>query len=828
MLSADLPFRLLDRQMDLAFPESSNNLLIVIDAQNSDIADYAGKRLAKVLRENSKYFGQIHYLEGETFFKRNGLLYLSLDDLYSLSDSLAFAQPYIGALSKELNLRGLFNILGKGIDLIGAQGGETQKDFWEFLNRVTEVAEAQEQGQFLQFSWQGLMKRSEVQGGLARRFILLKPALNYELINPASQVMASLRQLTESLLLTPEYGVKVRLSGSLALEKEELETVEKGIGVSLFFSLILVLSLLVIGLKHYQLVISTLLSLIIGLILTTFFAVVALDAFNLISVAFAVLFVGLAVDFGIHYSLRYQEEIKNGLGHKEALTASAIQIASPLTLTAVCACISFYSFLPTDYSGLAELGLIAGTGMLIALFTTITLLPAFFTVLPEIKTASSTNLGRLVFFDKFIGKNAYKIVLVFLSFGVVSSLLFPRISFDFDPINLKNKSGQAMATLIELMEDGEVNPYSLEVLVPNLEKAEELALTLSNLKVVERVEVISDYVPNDQNEKLELISSMALFLSPSIEGADELKKLTKNERLLEYNKFKNQLLAAISKKLNGDQKETIVRLQVALKNIVEKSSDELSRFENRMLISLPLQLQNLKQSLNASVITLEDLPVSIRNLNITVDGRVRVEVFPRADLRNPELLELFVRKIKKLVPNAIGSPVIIVEARQTVLSAFYKAGIISMVAIFFLLFGVLRNFWVVGIIFIPIILTGILSCAVTVLLDLSFNFANVIVLPLLVGIGVAGSLHLVMRNNVEQSDRKLLFTSTPRAVLFSALTTICSFGTISFSDHPGTASMGLLLTISISVTLLCTLVFLPAFLKLASNFNFKGANIKFP
>ena len=717
MLSAELPFRLLDRQMDLAFPASTNNLLIVIDANNEDIADHAGESLAQALRTNSRDFGKITYLEGDPFFRRNGLLYLDLDDLHNLSDSLAFSQPYIGALSKELNLRGLFDILGRSIDLIGNQNGAKNKDFWVFLNRVTEVAEAQNQGKFLQFSWRDMINRSGAQQGLARRFILLKPKLNYELINPASEVMASVRKLTKRLSLTADNGVKVRLSGSPALEKEELESVEEGIGVSLFLSLILVCSLLVIGLKHYQLVVSTILSLIVGLIITTAFAVAALSAFNLLSVAFAVLFIGLAVDFGIHYSLRYKEELDSGLVHREALKLAVTHIATPLTLTAFCACISFYSFLPTDYNGLAELGLIAGTGMLIALLTTITLLPALFTILPRITIVSEKFSGSLFCIDNITGKYSYKIALVFLSLGLISILIIPRISFDFDPLNLKNKSGEAMETLIDLMEEGAINPYSLEVLASNLDTAKGIARELSDLKVVGKVEIVSDYVPEDQNEKLELISSMALFLAPSIEGVDGLKKLKRNERLDSYVKIHSQL-RAISDNLNGSQKALIVRLAVALKSIKDKSIDGLKEFENRMLINLPYQLQSLYKSLNASEITLQGLPASIRNLNITNDGRVRIEVFPRADLRNPELLELFVKKIKDVVPNAIGAPVIIVEARKIVLKAFYKAGLISIVIIFILLVCILRSFWSVVIVFVPIILTGVISCAITVLLDI--------------------------------------------------------------------------------------------------------------
>ena len=811
MLSSELSFRKLDREMDVAFPDSMNNLLIVVDAQTPDIVDYAGDILADALRQRPDLYGQVYYLPGDPFFRRNGLLYTDLDSLYELSDQLAETQPFLGSLSKDLSLRGLFGILSRVIDFKNdsKSDGLISLDF--FLSKAAQVAESQIDGNFSQFSWQNLINsKSKLDEG-GRRFILLKPPLNYKSLSPASEVIDSIKILSQRLSLTPNFGITIRLSGSAIIEEEELKSVEQGMGAAVLASLLLVFLLLIIGLKHFQLILATIASLLIGLVLTTGFATAVLGSFNLISIAFAVLFIGLSVDFSIHYSLRFLEVLGLGYDYKKAIVKSGGDIGRAITLTAVCAAISFYSFLPTDYRGLAELGLIAGTGMLIALVITLTVLPVLLTLFPKIDVSNQKVTGLFFPFKEMSFKFAKTTCVIFFFVGVFAVFTIPRVNFDFDPLNLKNQSGKAMATLVELMQDRRITPYSIEVLASDIKQGQAISETLSKLKVVNKVETIFNYIPKDQDEKLEVISSIELFLSPSLAERTVPQNLSQFELESVYDEFETSLSKIDLNWDDKNEKASADRLRLALKKIMKKGGGELKEFEYRMLASLPKQLEYLMGSLKASRITLEHLPPQLKRRNLTVDGRVKVEIFPSDDLRDPKALRTFVDSVRKIIPNAIGTPVIIVEAGKAVMRAFFQAGIISILLISLLLMFFLSRIRDVIIVFLPIVAASILTLATTVLLELSFNFANVIVLPLLFGLGVAGSLHLVIRNQ-KGNKVNVLSTLTPRAVLFSALTTIFSFGTISFSNHPGTASMGILLTISIFLTLLCTLVFLPAIL----------------
>jgi predicted RND superfamily exporter protein len=209
-------------------------------------------------------------------------------------------------------------------------------------------------------------------------------------------------------------------------------------------------------------------------------------------------------------------------------------------------------------------------------------------------------------------------------------------------------------------------------------------------------------------------------------------------------------------------------------------------------------------------VTVDSLPEALRGRVEAADGQTLVEVYPAENLRDHAALRRFVAEVRSVAPRASGTPVIILEAGRTVTRAFLEAAAISVVAIGLLIALLLRRLREVFLVFAPLTLAALLTVAASVLLQLPFNFANVIVLPLLFGLGVASAVHLVMRARHRDAGRPLFRTSTPRAVVFSALTTIGSFASLGFSGHPGTASMGVLLTVAISLTLACTLVVLPA------------------
>ncbi len=834
MLSPDLPFRRYAAELDKAFPQFSDNILVVIDGQTPDLADDAARALAGRLRQRPELFGSVYDPAGNEFLRRNGFLYLSLDDLYELSDQLAEAQPFLGTLWRDHNLGGLFRMLGLAINELTRDTGVTPIEMVSMLDAITEVAQAQAAGQFRQLSWQALMSGAvtEEDADVAnRRVLVIQPALDFSSLAPAADAMAALRGLATDMNLTPKNGVRVRLTGSAALAHEELESVEKGMGLAAGLSLFLVIVLLTIGLRSKRLVAATLVTLLMGLIWTATFAILTLGALNLISVAFAVLFIGLSVDFGIHYGLRYKEGMDRGDDHADALSEAATQVGGALTLCAVSAAIAFYSFLPTDYIGLAELGLIAGTGMFIALFANITVLPALLTVMPHqkrVKKAKASGfMPRLLpvrpMFQSFIQLNSRAVCLSALAVGLAGAFLLPKATFDFDPLNLKDPTTESVAAIFDLMADNRSSPYSVTILTDNLEEAETLAGRLNTLPEVDGTATLADFVPEDQDEKLHVITTMGLFLGPSFVLAGNGDRYTPEDREKALGKFLHDLRKLVALRPEGDEAQAAKRLSRALAGLFGEEGvgdgppdpARLKELEDRLLQALPGRLETLKSALEATPVSLESLPADITESQIAADGKARLEVYPKEDLRDRQALRRFVEAVRNVAANASGSSVVILEAGNAVIEAFWRAAVISVSLISFLLIVILKRWLDALLVFAPMVLAALLTVAATVLFDLPFNFANVIVLPLLFGLGVASGIHLVLREREVNSVTGVLETSTPRAVVFSALTTIGSFGSIALSSHPGTSSMGLLLMIAITLTLGCTLVVLPALMIVA-------------
>ena len=809
MLSPDLSFRRDSNALSAAFPQFSDNIVVVIDGATPDLADDAATALTRRLRDHPQVFGSVYDPQGEPFFRANGLLYKDLDELSELADSLAEAQPFLGSLWRDASLRGLAEMLGLAIDEAMKADGATPFDMVRVLEAITEVAERQAAGRFGLLSWRVLMEKSDADADESRRLIVIQPALDFTSLAPAERAMEALRGIARELALDAEHGARVRLTGSAALAQEELASVGRGMGLAAALSLTLVSVLLVVGLGSPRLALATVATLLMGLSWTAAFALAAIGSLNLISVAFAVLFIGLSVDFGIHFGLRYREAIDGGREHGPALEQAASGVGGALTLCAVAAAIGFFSFLPTDYRGLAELGLIAGVGMFIALFANITVLPALLTLMPVEPRPARRPPSRPVVragLSRLIAWGA-------LALGVAAAALVPAARFDFDPLNLKDPKTESVSTLFDLMERSRTSPYSITVLAPDLDAAAALAGRLSLLDEVDGTATLLDYVPTDQDEKLAVIEDMALFLAPAfatrpVETPVDAAALGAAVRVL-----RGDLDRLVGAAKDGPLRDAARRLSRALAALSKDGAPApgvLEELETRLMMLLPGRLRALSDSLDARPVTLDDLPGSLRRRQVTADGRARLEVFPKENLHQHQALRRFVGAVGAVAPRATGSPVVILEAGNTVVGAFRDAATLAFIGIAVLLWVLLRRPGDVALVFAPLVLAALLTVAASVLFGLPFNFANVIVLPLLFGLGVANGIHLVLRRRDEGGIGGVMASSTPRAVVFSALTTIGSFASIALSDHPGTASMGKLLTIAITLTLACTLIVLPA------------------
>lgn len=811
MISDKLPYRKLEKEFQKAFPQLGNTIVVIIDAETPEAARLQQRRMAERLKKTN-LFKRIDLPGSGEFFEKNGLLYLSREELEELSDNLANAQPLLGLLSQDFSLRGLFSVLEK---VLSQEGGTEQRErLLPFFERLSQAFESAASDRPHQISWQDLIFGKEAGREAGRQFIILEPMADESGLSAGEASVEGIHRIRDELGLHGASGAKARLTGDVVLDYENLLAVRSSMGMSTLISFILVAFALVVGLGSWRLVFASLVTLLLGLLWTFGFAIAFIGHLNLISVTFAVLFIGLGIDYGIQFCLRYRELIISGLGHDEAILRTAKGLGVGLRLCTVAAAIGFYSFLPTAYTGVSELGLIAGTGMLINLFATLTVLPALLTLLPLKKEKAKEFASRKPLY-LLPYKHSKAIRVGAIAVGIASAFFVPKLFFDYNPLNLYDPHSEAVLTMKGLFKDGKTSPWTISVLAKDAKEAEEIAGRLKGLKEVKEAVTLADLVPDHQSEKLAIISDIALFMPTELKAL-RLEKLSYEKKAESLTDFEKTLKNSLSGSLDG---VSVRRLHGAVTRFEEALRDRkegeraLDRLEESLLSNLPLLFDRLEASLQAQRFGESNLPEEIRQQYLTPEGRYRVEVLPREDILKIDALERFVDAVTAVAPNAIDTPVTIREAGKAVVRSFLQATLYAILAITLYLLIELRSLSDAVLILLPLTLSLLLTGAASVLLQIPFNFANVIVVPLLLGSGVEGIYFIYRFRTEPPSSGNMLETSTARAFFFSTLTTILSFSTLSFSSHRGMASMGKLLTLCIGFLMITTLFLLPALLK---------------
>ncbi|MFO0988241.1 MAG: MMPL family transporter [Alphaproteobacteria bacterium] len=813
MLSPSLQFRRDFEAYRRAYPIFANNIVIVVEADDADRAEDGADALFQRLQQQDRgRFHHIFYPEGDRFFRQNGLLYIGLKDLQTLATRLSEAQPLLSTLARDPSIRGLFEVLGLAVDALGTADAQPQQ-IARVLGRIAAVVEAREADKPRSLSWKELMG-GDAASDDRRRIIVLQPELDFGQVAPAGAALKEIRRHARELGLTPENGVRVRITGSAAIDSEEIASIADNTALSSQLSLVAVALLLVFCFRSFRLLAASLITLVVGIVLTGAFAIVAIGSFNLISIAFAVLFIGIGIDYSIHTALRYREMTERGEKGRSALVAAGRSIGKALALMAASSALGFFSFLPTDYRGVSELGLIAGFSMIVAFVTNVTVLPALLALMPlrPPAAAAAADSSRFGGTEHWLRRHSRTIVFAAATIGIVATLTLWFARFDRNPLNLKDPSQESVAVAIELLSNPRLRVGTISILIDSVAEIGPLAEKLKTLPSVDSVRSIYDYVPRDQPAKLDVLEEIALQMTPILSPSERAAPPDADQRSAAIAALRDKIQAALAQKRAGAIEADLRRLHAALDAFLKGGTEDLrtAALEQDLIGSLPKRLDALKAALNAKPVDFAALPESLRQRELSPAGKVRVEVIPKRDLRDNRALRQFVSEVQSVAPRATGGPVAELLAGDAVVRAFAVASVIAFVLITLGLLILLRSVTDVLLILAPLFLASAVTIGIAVVAGLAFNFANIIVLPLLIGLGVSSGIHLVVR--ARRDTVELMSTTTPRAVLFSALTTIASFATLAISSHWGQASMGLLLLIAITVNLVCYLVALPALL----------------
>jgi hopanoid biosynthesis associated RND transporter like protein HpnN len=804
LISTDIPWRQREMAFEKAFPQYEL-IVAVIDAPTPELAAEAGNALTARLVQQKDLFHSVQQPEAGPFFDQNGFLFEPTDQQQQQLAMLTQAQRLVQVLAGDPSLRGVIQTLQFG--LLGVQGGRITLDNMAWpMTLGADAIEKVNAGQPASFSWRDMVQGHASTPSERRRFLTIQAQLDYSELEPGLKATTAIRQAAADLKFSSMYQATLRLTGPVPMADEEFATIKENAGINATVTIAVVLFILWLALRWFRIIFAVFVGLVVGLAITAAVGMLMVGTLNLISVYFAVLFVGLGVDFGIQFSVRYRAERHQVDDLYTALLESGRRAGAPLTLAALATAAGFLSFLPTSYKGVSELGLIAGVGMLIAFLTSITLLPALLTLLKPPSEPKHLGYVALAPVDGFLERHRMPILITTLAVVVAGLPLLYWLQFDFNPINLRSKTVESVATFLALKSDPENNANDIQILQPSLAAADAMAAKLKALPQVSRVTTLSSFIPPDQPQKLTLIGDAAKTLDPILNPTTPAAATSDEQTVSMINSTVDAL-----NRLAGDGTGTgavaAKRLAAAMTALAKADASVRARAEVAFVQSLKTTLDNLRDLLKAKEITRANLPPELARDWVTPDGKARIDVAPSGDPNDNKVLQNFAHAVQSVAPDATEGPIAILEARHTVVTAFIVAGACALVSIAIILFVTLRRISDVLLTLIPLLLAGVVTLEICVIIGMPLNFANIIALPLLLGVGVAFKIYYIMAWREGQTN--LLQSVLTRAVTFSACTTATAFGSLFFSSHPGTSSMGKLLFISLMTTMTAAAFFQP-------------------
>jgi hopanoid biosynthesis associated RND transporter like protein HpnN len=806
LISPDLDWRQREIAYEKAFPGSHESIVAVVEAPTPELTKLAASELQSRLEERKDAFKSVSNIAASPFFQQNGLMFLPTKEVKDMAGKLAQSEPLIGSLATDPSLRGMTEALTT--ILAGLNRGEVKMDeLGKPLDKFSDTIETVLAKGDATFSWRELTNGGNpLPATDLRAFVQIRPVLDFKALEPGRAAENQIRADVADLKLAEKYQARVRLTGPVAISNDEFGSTQEGIVVNSIATCVIVLFILWMALRSAKLIAAVSIALAMGLMITTAVGLMLAGALNPISVAFAVLFVGLGVDFGIQFSVRYRTERHEHEDLYPALAKTAQNMAVPLSLAAVAAAIGFLSFLPTAYQGVSELGKIAGAGMLIAFLCTITVLPALIALFNPTGEEAEPGYAFMAPVDSFVERHRIKIVAGALGVAVVGLPLLMYLKFDFNPMNLRSAHVESVATYLDIRKDPQSGASGIDVVAPSRQAALQVEEKLKKLPEVERVMSIDFFIPKDQDIKLAAIKKAAEVLEPTFKES-KLEAPTDAENVEALTGSAEQLNKAAAGK-SGAGADALKRLANVLTKLAQATEAQREKVQQVFIGPLQVELEQISNLLLAKPITFESLPKDLVADWMTPEGRTRVQALPKGDPNDNETLRRFAKAALAVEPTAIGGPISILEAGNTISLAFVQAALWAFVSITILLLLVLRRITDVLLTLIPLALASVLTLELAVLLGIQMNFANIVALPLLLGIGVAFTIYFVVAWRAGRD--KLLQSSLTTAIFFSAMATGTAFGSLWFSSHPGTASMGKLLAISLAMVVLATLIFQPA------------------
>ena len=784
LINENLKFKINQKRLKNEFKFLSNNILIQLSHNNKSVLNDSTKKLIDDLKIR-KDLNFVYSPSIDPLFKENFFNFLNHKEKKKIVQKLYEYQPFLSEINNNPRMEGFNNLLSLSLK---AEDKKSLDNFYPILNSFLESLKNEKK-----VDWTDIFETNSNQN-----FIII--GYKEEFLKKFSDFYLFLNNEKQTSLINIEF------TGGLIIDYEEISSVSTGNTMAGILSILIVSFLLWIAFKNLKIIFILVGSILIGLSITMGIVSLTVGKLNLISVAFAVLFIGLTVDYGIQIVLRILEKNKV---EKINVVSGLNSISKTILIASIPTMVGFLSFVPTNYIGLSELGIISFIGLIVGLFSNLILLPSLLVIFFK-KTEPNNHSKKTDIFERIISFLINKKVLVYSFLLIIFSfnlIFIARISFDYDAMNLKDQKLTSVKLAKELIKKNPSSDYVISLTLDREEMKSKKKLDL--LQEKESVDsyfsfydIISEFKDDDLDYLKFLIGSEKSEKFYASE--DQIEILRKN--LITLSKVGSEKVSNIS----NDILQQFEKMSLNDEQIKKIQFNFFSGFDS--LIQKIQSFGLVNKSLH------QKIPDFYLKRYVSTNENYRVEIFPSKDVSVKKNLDEFVYDVESIFPNATGMPIIQQKAGLIVIESFIIALTISFIFLIIFVYFIFKRFLYVLVSTLSLLIAFMFSVFIMIIFNINLNFANMIALPLLYSLGISFTIYFIKR--FIQYDGKIqnvISSNTPKAIVFSAATTMGSFSTLAISSHSGTSSMGLLLFICLLMTVLSAVFILPVLLSSFKN-----------
>lgn len=631
-------------------------------------------------------------------------------------------------------------------------------------------------------------------------------------------------------------GVNVGITGESVLDRDEMEQSQVDSTVATVLSLALCALIFVVGYRQTGRPLKATLCLVVGLGYTMGWTTLAVGHLNILTITFVPMLVGLAIDFGVHLVTRFEEELRHGRTKEEAIYKAIVYTGQGIFTGCFTTAGAFLAMALTEFRGIREMGIITGGGMLLCLVPMITLLPVLLlrgsqnekdrlasaaTSMRAAKAEAPDMRARL---ERLWLDRPRTVMGVTVALSLLAAVKLPTITFDYNLLHMQNEALASVAYEHKLIASAEKAVLYGAMVADTLEEAADLERRARELPTVSTTDSMARFLSENQTEKLRLVGEVKAAVAGLRFAEVDVSPVNLgdlNLRLLAFGGY----MALAEDALKGEPEEKL-RAQVhALRGAVTdlvaalakgdpaRHSEKLGAFQRAFLGELRELMAAVRDQDNSGALRVEDLPTPLRSRFVGKTGKHLVQVYPRSNVWNRAEQEAFVRDLRTVDPRATGTPVQLYEYTSLLKDSYVEAAWWALGAIVLLVFLHFRSVVPVLLSLLPVAVGALWMVGFMGWAGIPFNPANIMTLPLVIGIGVTNGIHILNRF-AEERNPGILAKSTGKAVLVSGLTTIAGFGSLIVGEHRGIQSLGWVMAVGTATCMVAGLTFLPAILTL--------------